>query len=458
MQLRNRRVSCRASLALRLGGISLALHHRGLARDVQLDLCWGQAGDVVGLEPQQHPRRHHGPHLQVVPLDVEQDQVRRALQRAACVALLDDLCELVEAPMGTPRLVERHAHALALEEEHGIEGVDRTRPALRREVERVLLADREVELRLKRVEQQVDLVHDQDAALKEAEPFRQRAGIALHRRVVLAPRVAKHIQLLEELELQRLDRGGRRKDNAPIAHGRLQLGHCRPRQLGRAVKGEREDALADDGREGGAQRRLGLLQQRRRHRLHHESFAIAQHEREERAHDGRLAAAHQHLFDEWLARAHRTDELVNKLDLCLAEHDVVRELEDRKPRVVHQTQRGALRRARRRKVVSAREHVLRKRARLNPDGGGSKLAQRAIGTQEPEKPLTLAHAAVDLADAARMQHSGEELVEDRKRVGTGDERVGGAQVILRTARDEEAEEEVQMDHRLPCAQTANDQM
>ena len=58
--------------------------------------------------------------------------------------------ELVEDAVRAAALVEGHRHRLALEVEDGVDRVDRARPPLGREVERVLLADGEVELRLER--------------------------------------------------------------------------------------------------------------------------------------------------------------------------------------------------------------------------------------------------------------------------------------------------------------------
>jgi hypothetical protein len=79
-------------------------------------------------------------------------------------------------------------------------------PPLRRDVEGVLLANGEVELGLERVEQQVDLVHDQARRAVDGHHLYQRAQVDLHARVLLAPRVAQHVHLLEQLELERLDR------------------------------------------------------------------------------------------------------------------------------------------------------------------------------------------------------------------------------------------------------------
>ena len=185
--------------------------------------------------------------------------------------------------MRAAALVEGHRHRLALEIEDGVERVDRARPSLGREVELVLVADREVELGLQRVEQQVDLVHDEHAAAEEAEHLHQRADVVLHARVLLPPLVAQHVELLEQLELERLHRRRRAHHDAAVARRTLQLVDRRPPHLARAVEREREDALADDRRERRAQRRLRLLEQRGRHRLHDERLAVAEEEGEQRA-------------------------------------------------------------------------------------------------------------------------------------------------------------------------------
>ena len=46
-----------------------------LARNVRLNLLDRQPGDVVRLEPEHHPLGHHGAHVFMVPLDVEQHQM-----------------------------------------------------------------------------------------------------------------------------------------------------------------------------------------------------------------------------------------------------------------------------------------------------------------------------------------------------------------------------------------------
>ena len=97
-------------------------------------------------------------------------------------------------------------------------------------------------------------------SLHQAPKLHLRAH--LHARVLLTPRVAEHVHLLEQLELQCLDGAPRAKDHASTAPRRVQLLHGVPTQLGGTFKDEGEDALAHDRAEGRAQRRLTLLEQR----------------------------------------------------------------------------------------------------------------------------------------------------------------------------------------------------
>ena len=106
-------------------------------------------------------------------------------------------------------------HRLALDEEDRVEHVDGARPPLRLGREHRLDADGEVELGLERVQQQVYLVHDEARGAKEREHLRQAAHVVLHRRVLLAPRVAQHVHLLKQLELDRLDRRRRAPQSSP---------------------------------------------------------------------------------------------------------------------------------------------------------------------------------------------------------------------------------------------------
>ena len=102
--------------------------------------------------------------------------IARALQRAHLIALLDRPRELPQDLVRAAALLEGHGHGFSLHEEDRVESVDGARPALGREVERQLLADGEVELALERVEEEVDLVHDEAARAEEAEHLRERAA------------------------------------------------------------------------------------------------------------------------------------------------------------------------------------------------------------------------------------------------------------------------------------------
>ena len=78
-----------------------------------------------------------------------------------------------------------------------VAAVDGTQPALRRDVECVLLAYGEVELGAQWMQEQVNLVHDEAAALIDLHHLDQRAKVDLHAGVMLATRVPQHIHLEE---------------------------------------------------------------------------------------------------------------------------------------------------------------------------------------------------------------------------------------------------------------------
>ena len=112
------------------------------------------------------PVGHHGQHVRLVPFFVEQDKVRALLQCTQRVATRDDALQLAQNSVRAAALLETDADAFALDVEDRINEVNCQVPALWREVQRVLGADGEVELRLQRVEEEIDLVHDENAGRK----------------------------------------------------------------------------------------------------------------------------------------------------------------------------------------------------------------------------------------------------------------------------------------------------
>ena len=137
------------------------------------------AEQVVLLQPVVRPLGEHGLELGVVEVDVEQHEVRRALERARRVALVDLGEQARERALRELALVEADRGRARLAVEERVEQVDREVPAQRREVEVELVADREVERRLERVEDEVDLVEDDRALLEEPQQPPELGGRAL---------------------------------------------------------------------------------------------------------------------------------------------------------------------------------------------------------------------------------------------------------------------------------------
>mmetsp|Transcript_25500 Transcript_25500/g.83297 ORF Transcript_25500/g.83297 Transcript_25500/m.83297 type:complete len:871 (-) Transcript_25500:87-2699(-) len=329
--------------------LGLLVRERGAVCHRALDAAAGEAADrgvvrdVVqtgAAEPDEQPGAHQRLERRVVPLLREEGEVGHALHVVARDALLARALQPEKAlalrlgrrgrdalagrravaareagaaaAAGQPARALRLGLGLLLEQQQRVQHPPWQLPPRGRKVERVLVAERPVELRLERVEEQVDLVHDEARRAVDGHHLDEGTKVDLHARVLLAPRVAQHVHLLEHLELQRLD--GRRgaQHDAAVAPRREQLLDGAPPELRRALEDKREDPLAHDRREGGAQGGLALLQECLRHRLQHERLPVAEHQRQHRPHNRRLAAAHQHLLDKRLSATHRLHKLADQ--------------------------------------------------------------------------------------------------------------------------------------------------
>ncbi|CCW65588.1 unnamed protein product [Phytomonas sp. EM1] len=202
---------------------------------------------------------------------------------------------------------------------------------MRAEVDRVLRADRKVQLRAQRVQQDVDLVHNQNAALPELQNggdgvrhIRARDHLPAHRhRVppvslvdgVLLIEIRRrdrfhHMQLLDVFEKQRFDAlRGRDHDRAILLGGfelliqQLDRLDAAPAGLAGglpvevAIKPQGVDVFHHHDAKTAAKNTARLLQQRGGHHLHHQLRAVGEEEREQRADHRRLPLPHDHLLD-----------------------------------------------------------------------------------------------------------------------------------------------------------------
>jgi hypothetical protein len=217
------------------------------------------------------------------------------------------------------------------------------------------------------VQQHVDLVHHQHAAAPQVEHAHNRvahfgarhhllalpldqlrgAHVAVGRRRQRVRRqLLDRVQLLDELEKQRLDRLGRRAHHAAAPPRHVELGENAGDQLAAVVDGalklQRVHLLDNDRGEARAQHVARLLEQRRRHHVHHQLLAVGQHQRQQRADHRRLAGAHDHLLHRVVvlrlgrrraAAPHVGDEAAHNLDLAPPQHDVENVLEHDEARV-----------------------------------------------------------------------------------------------------------------------------
>ena len=464
--------------------------------------------DKVAVQPQQRPLRQERLEVRVVEGLVQQHQVRVALQRMALVAALEHARQLGhhlvrgrqagEAfRLGERRRVpalERLAHGAALQIEDRVQQVDRQLPPVAREIDRYLVADRKVELATQRMQQHVDLVHDQHARAPQVEDAHQRVGHVAARRHLVAHahqllveplRLARQqaidvelldrVRLLGELEHERLDGLGRRAHDAAVSPRAVELRVQPCHELGAvlvaALELERKHALDDDGREATAHHVARLLQQRRRHHLRHERLAVGEYQCQQRPDDRRLAGAHDHLLHARLAAPHIVHEPIHHLDLSPAQQQIKNVLKHQEARVVRQTSDVRRRVAH---VVSLRHQQLSQRAHRMLEslaqrqqwrrGRDARTAARAIrerrrrrrrrrrqgcrgrGTRAQE-PMELEELAQEALHVSRLrdgtvgmrhaagaeQHGGRRGQELRH---VGDERIDGRQVVRGTRRQQ----------------------
>ena len=189
---------------------------------------------------------------------------------------LDDSTQLLKDPVRLVRVLEVDRHGRAVEGEDGVERMDGARPSLRAQIELELVVEREVELRAQRVQQQIDLIHHQAARAEKTHHVGERAHVELHRGRVARRGVAQHVHLLDQLELERLDGLRGAQHDAAVGRSRLELLDRGPCDLRAPIEEQRERALAHDRRERGAHDCLLLLEERRRHREHHQRLAVGQ--------------------------------------------------------------------------------------------------------------------------------------------------------------------------------------
>ena len=331
----------------------------------------GESLEAELQQQQQQPVGQQPLEARVVEVGIEQHEVRHTLQRAALDALLERGADALQQPLRLHRARHlHHADALRREEER-IEGVEGQLPPQPRrelvggEVERQLLAQRPVELALERVQQQIDLVHDEAAAVEDLEHVAaalrllvvggERLEVLGRRRgaaeeadlaaeghqaaallvlLRLAREIVEMMHDFEELERKRLERRGRRDDDGAPLDRRAELHEQRGRHVDRSLEVEGVDGLRDERREPLAQHSAREGEEGGRHHEHHELRAVGEEQREERRDAGGLAGAHDELRDQRAALGQRGDEALDELDLRRAQHHARRELEHEEARVV----------------------------------------------------------------------------------------------------------------------------
>mmetsp|Transcript_68561 Transcript_68561/g.155040 ORF Transcript_68561/g.155040 Transcript_68561/m.155040 type:complete len:240 (+) Transcript_68561:2450-3169(+) len=195
-------------------------------------------------------------------------------------------------------------------------------PALGAQVDRHLVADGEVELGSQGVQKHVHLVHDQIAPPPQLEDGHEGVrhvrpsdeGVPQpHRLLGLplrgarredgleVPRLLDRVQLLHQLEHERLDGLGRRHHHPALPARRRQLGTQTQGQLRAVVDGsvklEGVHFLGEErAREALAQDAARHVEKCRGTHLGDEPFAVGEEEREERADHRGLARPHDHLL------------------------------------------------------------------------------------------------------------------------------------------------------------------
>ena len=359
------------ALEQRLGRRDVRL---GAVHQVREHLLVLHVAHPLAAEPEHHPAAERRLQLLIVERAGEQDQVRRPLQHLSLEPLRHRRLQLCEHAHCRRVSVPAVRHASAHRVQASVEEVEGHRPPRRPKVERLSLAQRPVELRLQRVQDQIDLVEhehrllhlrddrDGDARLRGelgdhrrparhhllrlGAPQLRRAGADDAHQPARRVRRREHVLFvgveveleevddLDELEHERLDRRRRREHHRRELPRLQQLGEQLRRRGGEAVEVERVHGLLQQRREALPHHRARELEERRRHHLHHEGLVVAEQQSEQRRDDRRLAGAHDHLVDARFARRRRTDELVDEVGLLGAEEEVERVLERQQPGVV----------------------------------------------------------------------------------------------------------------------------
>eukprot|EP00964_Phaeocystis_antarctica_P029141 scaffold16424_cov61-Phaeocystis_antarctica.AAC.2 len=462
------------------------------------------AQPAAGLQPR--PQPEDGPlgeerlELLPVPRGGEQQQVRRRLQHVRGHAL---------GHLGLERGARGACHRVGLEAaaaaavaaEQPVEQEPRQLPAEARaaalgHVERHLVAERPVELRLERVQHEVDLVNEQHGAAEEAEHLDAPRGLLAQRghrahvegraraaelaQHALAsvedhahalgdlagdrggggrfdlPRVRQQVEGLDELERERLERG-RVADHHRARVARLaQLG-AQPRRVPRVaqpVEGERVHGLDEHAREDGAHHRAAHLEQRRGHALHHELRAVAEEQREQRRDHGGLAAAHDHLLAARAAALGRLDEAAHQRHLRLSQQEARHELERREARVEARAAvvAAAIAAARLLHKVAARRERGGEAVGLHSELELQRAPLRCVGRVPlprldlldlGQQPVDHREAAHGLAHPARHEHRARGEVEHTPRLHLAQVRVEATQRRLGVRRHAERHEQLE---------------
>mmetsp|Transcript_18500 Transcript_18500/g.36180 ORF Transcript_18500/g.36180 Transcript_18500/m.36180 type:complete len:256 (-) Transcript_18500:1487-2254(-) len=185
----------------------------------------------VRVQPQQSPLGQPRLDVRVVIALIQQHQVRVALQVVLAVPVVESrrqpgkYCFRIQPCFLRRLLLHRFAQCVRGVEEHAVQQVDRQVPPERRAVDRVLVPDREVEFGAQRVQQHVYLVHDQNTAFPQVQYAHQGIchvaprchHVPQPRNLLVVPgelprhksrqvEALQRVQLLDELQLQRLDR------------------------------------------------------------------------------------------------------------------------------------------------------------------------------------------------------------------------------------------------------------
>lgn len=139
--------------------------------------------------------------------------------------------------------------------------MDRQFPPQRTKVQIVLGADREVELALERMQNQVHLIHDQTPITQQLQNTTQLLHIRTNCGRSLTTFVFQHVQCLQITQEDGFD-GRRCGDDHSFGLDRILqlLVQTLVNNLGCTVKTQGKDTLVDNGRKRGSQNRARKLQ------------------------------------------------------------------------------------------------------------------------------------------------------------------------------------------------------